>query len=53
MPFCYWKSSNFVEKFGKIHVLNAVLMDNFAVHHKQLGVSEISALQGLIERSAL
>ena len=25
-------------------------MDNFAVWHRQLGVSKISALQGLIER---
>ena len=39
-----------MEKFWKIHVLNAVLMYNFAIRHRRLGVSKISASQGLIER---
>ena len=40
----------FCGKIWKIPVLNAVLMDNFAVHHRQLGVSKISVSQGLIEK---
>ena len=40
MPFCYWKSSNFKKGFLKLCLLGAFLMDNFAVCHRQLGMSE-------------
>ena len=56
VPFCYWKSLNFRERLEKIHVLDAVLINGFAVHHRQLGMSKqvcCGAYYLGIERNAL
>ena len=38
--FCYWKSSNFMGKNFENTCVDAALMDNFTVCHRQLGMSK-------------